>query len=573
MRSRMGFQVKRELLLQTGTRYREAIGKAKTTILDEFILSTGYDRKYAIRLLNRPSLKLPGSIKRPRAGKYGTEVQSALAVAWAATNFICAKRLVPFLPELVPSLERHGHLVLTPEVREQLLSVSAATVDRLLKPNRQSGNARGLSTTKPGKLLKHQIPIRTFTDWEDTQVGFFEMDLVAHCGGVIAGTFLWTLVLTDVASGWTECFPLLHRSGKGVVQGVQYLQEVLPFPILGLDSDNGSEFINDDVLGFCKAQKITFTRGRAHRKNDQCFVEQKNGSIVRQIIGYDRYDGLLALQQLSELYRALRLYVNIFQPSMKLKTKKRDGAKVHRKYSPAQTPLQRAFGSNILSAASSEKFEQLRTTLDPVMLLRVLQTLQDAFWRHANVVVESIQAEGEGEPSCPTLLFDLEACLPGAERPPTEDSVVSERRYRRSRKPRKPRTHRTRRDPFEGVETQLKEWFLSTPQSTAKGLLERLQRSQPGVYPDLLQPLKTLTLAGDRWPATHLYYFATPPIFVGNRESFSTSVFCEFCRYYVEGFVATIEAAASVDQLFVLYPSSVAVVTTPRAMGEYAAAK
>ena len=384
MRSNMGFQAKRELLLQVGVRYRDASVKAKTTILDEFVLATGYDRKYAIRLLNRPVLQLPGSIKRPRAKKYGEAVQSALTIAWAAANFICAKRLVPFLPELVPLLEHHGHLDLEKDVRERLLSVSAATADRLLRAKRRDGGGRGLSTTKAGKLLKHQIPLRTFTDWEDTQVGFFEMDLVAHCGTNVAGTFLWTLVITDVASGWTECFPLLHRSGKGVVQAVEQLRQTLPFAILGLDTDNGSEFINEDVLAYCTAKKITFTRGRVHRKNDQCFVEQKNGSIVRQTIGYDRYDGLLALRQLSELYRALRLYVNLFQPSMKLKSKSRDRAKVHRTYSPAKTPFQRIVASGVLASDSFTKLEQLRQSVDPVTFTacppslagRVLETCQ-----------------------------------------------------------------------------------------------------------------------------------------------------------------------------------------------------
>lgn len=212
----MGFQAKRELLLQTWGRYNEARGKAKTTILDEFVLATGYDRKYAIRLLRRPSLSPPASrIKRPRAGKYGIAVQDALKVAWAATNFFFGKRLVPFLPELLPLLEHHGGLALPEDVRAQLLSVSAATAVRLLMPSRRVHRGRGISTTKPGKLLKHQIPLRTFTDWEDTPVGFFEMDLVAHCGTNVARTFLWTLVMTDVASGWTECVPLLQRSGHG----------------------------------------------------------------------------------------------------------------------------------------------------------------------------------------------------------------------------------------------------------------------------------------------------------------------------------------------------------------------
>jgi len=308
----MSFQAKRELLLQTGQRYRTADSPMKTTILDEFVLATGYDRKYAIRLLNCPLPPPVAAIRRPRARRYGPTIQEALLVAWTAANCICAKRLIPFLPELVPLLERHGHLTLSPETRANLLRVSPATADRLLRKSRQPSVGKGISTTKAGTLLKKQIPMRTFTEWEETSIGFFEIDLVAHCGSNIAGTFLWTLVMTDVASGWTECYALPQRSGAGVVQAVCHLQRLLPFPILGLDTDNGSEFINEHLMAFCIANKITFTRGRAHRKNDQCFVEQKNGQIVRQIVGYDRYDGPLALRQLTELYRAVRLYVNFY---------------------------------------------------------------------------------------------------------------------------------------------------------------------------------------------------------------------------------------------------------------------
>src|SRR4030095_12619720 len=217
-------------------------------------------------------------------------------------NGICAKRLVPFLPELVPTLERHGHLVVTDEVRAQLLELSPATVDRLLRPLRQP---HGLSTTKPGRLLKHQIPVRMFTEWTDVQPGFLAGDLVAHCGGTTDGAFLYTLCLTDVATGWTECLALLHRIPSEVVQAVRQVRRLLPFPLLGFDSDNGHEFINFELVAYCEQEHITFTRGRVANKNDQCFIEQKNGSIVRQLVGYDRFEGQRAYRQLAELYRAV----------------------------------------------------------------------------------------------------------------------------------------------------------------------------------------------------------------------------------------------------------------------------
>src|SRR6266487_2545022 len=287
--------------------------------------------------------------QRPRPRRYGPEVQHALFMAWHAANRICAKRLIPFLPTLLEALERHEHLHLTEECRSQLLSMSAATADRLLRSQRTLG-LRGLSTTRAGTLLKQQIPIRTFEEWKETRPGFLEADLVAHCGADIEGGYLYTLTLTDIATGWTECLPLLYRSQETVLAAIQRARTLFPFPILGIDTDNGGEFINEVLIAYCEQEQMTFTRGRPNLKNDQCFVEQKNGAIVRQVVGYDRLVGEHAYRQLTELYRALRLYVNCFQPSMKLLSKERDGKKVRFVYDPAKTPLQRLLLSGVLSA-------------------------------------------------------------------------------------------------------------------------------------------------------------------------------------------------------------------------------
>jgi hypothetical protein len=267
----MSFRGKRELLVQVAPRYGSARHGQRSVILDEFVAVTGYERKYAIRLLLGP-IRPPAPIRRPRVAHYGPDVQAALSVVWSAANGICSKRLVPFLPELIPTLERHGHLVVTAEVGEQLLTLSAATVDRLLRPLRQP---HGLSTTKPGRLLKKQIPIRTFTEWTDVKPGFLEGDLVAHCGGRTDGSFLYTFTLTDIATTWTECLALLHRTQHGVVHALERARGLFPFPILGIDTDNGSEFINEDLLAYCTGEQITFTRGRVGNKNDHAWVEQK----------------------------------------------------------------------------------------------------------------------------------------------------------------------------------------------------------------------------------------------------------------------------------------------------------
>ena len=201
--------------------------------------------------------------------------------------------------------------------------MSPATADRILRPYRKQ-ERHGISTTRSGTLLKKQIPIRTFQDWNEAKPGFMEADLVAHCGTQADGSYLYTLTLTDIATGWTECLPLLNRGQEAVVAALKRAQHLLPFPILGIDTDNGGEFINVELMAFCEQEQISFTRGRPRRSNDQCYVEQKNGQVVRQVVGYDRFTGELAYRQLTELYRALRVYVNCFQPSMKLQTKQRE---------------------------------------------------------------------------------------------------------------------------------------------------------------------------------------------------------------------------------------------------------
>jgi hypothetical protein len=245
MRSHMSYRSKHELLWQIAPRYREASSALKTVILDEFVAATGYARKYAIRLLSQP-MEPKLIIRRPRPPHYGPEVQQALHLAWTAANHICAKRLIPFLPTLVESLERHEHLQLGETCRDQLLSMSPATAARILRPARKQG-VHGISTTRSGTLLKKQIPIRRFQDWNEAKPGFMEADLVAHCGTQAEGSYLYTLTLTDIATGWTECLPLLGRGQEAVIAALKRARQLLPFPLLGIDTDNGGEFINMEL--------------------------------------------------------------------------------------------------------------------------------------------------------------------------------------------------------------------------------------------------------------------------------------------------------------------------------------
>ncbi len=335
--SMVGFQTKRELIRQIVPRYQKASISQKGVLLDEIAATTGYARRYAMWLLNHPEeMQLPPRRRRQRT--FGPEVQHALFFVWQHANQICTKRLIPYLATHIEALERHGHLHLTDSCRRQLLSMSAATADRLLRGPRMHGQ-RGLATTRAGTLLKQQISIRTFEQWNERQPGFLEADVVVHCGSHLDGSYLSTLTLTDIATGWTECLPLRTKSAEAAVSALQQARTCFPFPILGVDTDNGCEFINERLLAYCDAQQITFTRGRGGIKNDQNFVEQKNGAVVRQVIGYDRFEGERAYRQLGEVYQALRLYINGFQPSMKLLAKQYEGKKMRRIYDPAKTPL------------------------------------------------------------------------------------------------------------------------------------------------------------------------------------------------------------------------------------------
>lgn len=502
----MSFSTRRELLAKVAPRYREASRQQKTVILNEFIASTGYKRKYAIRLLSLPEIPALRKIERPRSRFYGSSLQEALKIAWCASNCITSKRLAPFLAELVPILEYHGHLELSIEERKQLISISPATIDRILKPYRQLS---GWGTTKQGSLLKHQVPVRTFTDWEAKMPGFFEADLVAHCGWSMGGSFLYTLTLTDIATAWTECLPLLYRSQEAVIHSLDQARSLIPFPILGLDCDNGSEFLNAELIAYCERERITFTRGRAYRKNDQCYVEQKNGAVVRQFVGYDRLEGLLAYKQLLELYRALRLYQNFFQPSMKLREKRRESSRVHRSYESAQTPLQRLRAFNILSTEAAEKIDSIHQAIDPVRILKQIGSLQDALWRHA---VQPIT------PKHPTCEEKLELCFDGISGVSSENGNIpftpgdvlrpetrSKRKYRKTKKTRAPRWWRSRPDPFELVNDEIRSLLEENPERTAKSIFQEIQKRYPGQYKD--GQLRTLQRRVKAWQAEALIAF------------------------------------------------------------------
>lgn len=369
----------KEYALAVKERYRRTNKAEKTKILDEFTKTTGLHRKAVIRLLNHRNTTPEKRHGRPR--KYGVLVVESLKFIWESSDRLCSKRLKPFLPELVQVLRRCGESQLTGKTETQLCQMSAATIDRVLRPWKQKGGRHSLSTTRPGRVLRNAIPIRTFADWQENSPGFIEVDLVAHCGESSEGFYLNTLMAVDIATGWSEFNGVWGKGQQRVGTAVHHVRQRLPFPLLGLDSDNGSEFINQDLAGWCRREGITFTRSRPYKKNDNCYVEQKNGSIVRRVIGRDRYSSKTALALLNRIYYLLRLYVNFFQPSMKLLSKTRHGAKVKKLYDSAQTPYQRVLKSKILPESKKAELHTTYSHLNPVKLLKQINDNLESLWR------------------------------------------------------------------------------------------------------------------------------------------------------------------------------------------------
>ena len=375
----MSQRSKKELTEAIRGRYLKASKKKKQQILNEFIAATGYHRKYAIRLLNHgPAPR--GVKKKGRPKKYRGEVVRVLVEVWEICGRICSKRLQPYLPEIIGVLEKHEEIQLDGDTKALLLQMSCATIDRCLKKERFESR-RGLSTTKPGTLLKKAIPVRTYTPWNEEKPGFEEIDLVAHCGQTVEGQYAYTLTSTDIATGWTECLAIANKTQEAVSNAVQELQVRLPFALLGLDSDNGSEFINDTLFRYCRAEKITFTRSRPYRKNDQAHVEQKNWSVVRRTVGYDRLETPEELALLNSIYADLRLYVNFFQPVFKLIGKENVDGKIIKNYDVPITPYRRVMTSPVVSVVAKARLSNQYVSLNPVSLRKSIDHKVALLWK------------------------------------------------------------------------------------------------------------------------------------------------------------------------------------------------
>jgi len=366
-------------------RYHAATKATKGKILDELTKVCGYHRKYAIWKLNHLA-RVSGSKGRPRRQRprtYGQEVERILASIWEVAGYPWSARLKEILRLWLPWAKQH--FTITPELEKKLLAISPSTIDRLLRLRKRRLKRRLYGRTKPGSLLKHQIPIRT-DHWDVRRPGFVEVDLVSHSGDSATGEFLYSLNLTDICSAWTETRAVMGRGEAGVLEAFQEMQADLPFPILGLDSDNGGEFINHHLWRYCQKEKIQFTRSRPYKKDDNAHIEQKNWTHVRKLIGWDRYDSKRAMEAMNDLYRnELRLLMNLFQPSVRLIKTKRVGSRLKRLYDKPLTPLDRLLASDITPPSTMLELKTLRDHTDPFVLSQTVNRKLETIWNLAHL--------------------------------------------------------------------------------------------------------------------------------------------------------------------------------------------
>ncbi len=483
MAGRIGMATRRELLEAVSARHRGGTRTERSRILDEFAAVTGYHRKHAIRLLaglgkreEADDFVLPA---RACAKTNGVEVRDALIQLWEVADRVCSKRLRPMLPVLLPALERHGRVVLDEARRAKLLAVSAASIDRLLADVRAVAGGGRRRPAGFGSAVRRSVPVRTFNDWGDPAPGWAEVDFVAHGGTTVSGAFAQTMVLTDIATGWTECIPIVVREAEMVVHALSRARELFPFSLRGVDFDNDSLFMNNLVVGWCRAEGLEVTRSRAYRKNDQAWVEQKNGAIVRRLVGYGRFEGVLAGEALGRLYAAARLHGNLFQPSFKLREKRREGARVIKRYHAPAPPAMRALAHTGVSNADKARLRDMLANADPVLLLAEMRAAQSELGKR-------VDARGIGAGRCdapaPIDLAQFTASLKVAwsegEKRPTH-----KRRYVRVKPV-------VRTSMLDAVRDQLLAWLEAQPALSAVDALERLR----GLHPDRFNadPLRTV---------------------------------------------------------------------------------
>ena len=485
MTRQISMSARKELISALRVRYRSAAFSERIKILDEFVALTGYHRKHAIRLLREEATEKEA---HARNCVYDEAVRQTVTLLWEAADRVCGKRLKALIPLLVDAMERHGHLDLDPLVRCKLLQISAATIDRLLAGARSHIDGQRKRRKGVGAAIRRSIPVRTFADWRNPPPGFLEIDMVEHCGGPKSdGDFVHSLVLTDIASGWTECVAMRMRNQMLVIDALGKAAADLPFAMLGVDSDNDSAFMNQNVFDYCKAKGLEQTRSRAYKKNDQAWVEQKNGAIVRRLVGYGRLSGSVATQALAELYASSRLYINFFQPSFKLKSKTRDGARVHKIYHAPATPCDRLLAHEHIDALTKARLVVEFKSLDPVRLLQDIRNSQQIL---SDLAAHGVRAE---TPSAASGLATFMASLSSA----WKDGEV---RPTHRKQPNATHWWRTRVDPFADAWPVIEGWMIAEPHITAQIVMDRLAAMIPEEYASKAQ-LRTLQRRIKAWRA------------------------------------------------------------------------
>ena len=477
---------RKELVGALRERYRSATFGERIKILDEFVALTGYHRKHAIRVLREEVATAKAARTRNRL--YDEAVRQALTVLWEAADRVCGKRLKALIPMLVDAMERHGHLDLDPVIKTKVLQVSAATIDRVLAATRSHIDGQRKRRKGIGSAIRRSIPVRTFADWLDPPPGFFEIDMVEHCGGVKTdGDFVHTLTMTDIASGWTECVAMRMREQMLIVEAFDTVASALPFAMLGVDSDNDSSFMSQSVFNYCKGHGLVQTRSRAYKKNYQAWVEQKNGAIVRRLVGYGRLSGAAATKALAQLYASSRLYINFFQPSFKLKSKTRDGARVHKVYFTPATPCDRLLAHSSVGPAIREKLTAQFMSLDPMRLLQEIRLAQQTL---SDMAAHGVSAQvAAGTPAIADFVVSLASAWKDGEARPTHRKQPTAKHW-----------WKTRVDPFADAWPAIEGWLIAEPAASAKALMERLATLVPDAYASKAQ-LRTLQRRVKAWRA------------------------------------------------------------------------
>ena len=414
---------------------------------------------------------------RQRPQIYDQAVVEILILLWESSDRLCGKRLHALIPSLLAAMEKHGHLDVCEPVKTKLLVMSAASIDRVLKPTRANAQTAGKRRKGSGNVFKKRIPVRTFSDWGEPPPEYMEVDLVEHCGAVKQdGNFLHSLVMTDIASGWTECIAMQVRNQLLVVEGFAKASQDMPFDISGIDTDNGSEFVNEIVFMYCQKMGYEQTRSRPYRKNDQAWVEQKNGSVVRRLVGYGKHSGPVACATLQQLYGASRLFVNFFQPSFKLKSKHREGAHVRKKYHSPRTPCERLLDRDDVSDKIKQSLRARLCQLDPVSLLNGIRNAQQLL---ADLSAASTTMQQDVNDMTEFVQSLASAWKTGEVRPTHKVNDTETR------------TWRTRPDPFESDWPMIDYWLGIDSTITAKEVMQRLCEMEPDKYSSKAQ-LSTL---------------------------------------------------------------------------------